>query len=49
MLNDIFTNYQIKDIITKYMRGFNFKIRISDKDTEGITLEDYKNKWQKKK
>jgi hypothetical protein len=26
------------------MRGFNFKVRISDKDTEGITLEEYKNK-----
>jgi dTDP-4-dehydrorhamnose 3,5-epimerase len=35
---------EVKDIITKYMRGFNFKIKISDKDTEGITLEDYKNK-----
>jgi hypothetical protein len=31
------------------MRGFNFKMKISDKDTEGITLEEYKNKWQKKK
>jgi hypothetical protein len=35
---------EVKDIITKYMRGFNFKVRISDKDTEGITLEEYKNK-----
>jgi len=35
---------EVKEIVTKYMRGFNFKVRISDKDTEGITLEEYKNK-----
>jgi hypothetical protein len=31
------------------MRGFNFKMKISDKDTEGISLEQYRNKWQEKK
>lgn len=35
---------EVKEIISKYMRGFNFKMKISDKDTEGISLEQYKNK-----
>ena len=34
---------EVKEVITKLMAGFTFKMKISDKDTEGISLEQYKN------
>lgn len=33
----------VREIITKLMAGFTFKMKISNKDVEGITLEEYKN------
>jgi flagellar motor switch protein FliM len=41
-MNNIW-NLQVGDII-QFTNHLNFKVRISDKDTEGITLEEYKNK-----
>jgi dTDP-4-dehydrorhamnose 3,5-epimerase len=32
----------VREVITKLMSGFTFKMKISDKDTEGLTLEEYK-------
>lgn len=32
----------VREVITKLMSGFTFKIKISGKDTEGLTLEEYK-------
>ena len=33
---------EVKEVINNYMRGFTFKLVISEKDNEGITLEEYK-------
>jgi len=35
---------EVKEVITKLMAGFVFKMKISEKDTQGITLEQYRNK-----
>jgi dTDP-4-dehydrorhamnose 3,5-epimerase len=32
----------VREVITKLMSGFTFKMKISDKDTIGLTLEEYK-------
>lgn len=34
---------EVKEVITKLMAGFTFKMKMSEKDTQGITLEQYKN------
>jgi dTDP-4-dehydrorhamnose 3,5-epimerase len=40
---DWYSVNEVKEIVTKYMTGFIFKMKISDKDTQGITLEEFKN------
>lgn len=34
---------EVKEIIKKYLFGFNYEIIISEKDNKGITIEEFKN------